>query len=288
MARRNAVRLGFFYRLLLFISSVVVAGASSPARATMVEPMSLETLADYAVQVIEGMVAEVRSFRENSPPRIISQVTWSPVAFLKGGPSTATTSFVLTVPGGEVDGWQMRIAGAPEFRPGERWLLFLLPEYRTFPTVGIWEGAFRIVEDSNGVRRVYSAGGAAIVGLDNEKGTMVRVSSEEATHAKSSCVGFDRVRPGSIVITADLEIQRQVTMPRAMSYAEFKETLAPVLAQSRAPGAAAPVGKAVVQVFTPTALKSADKHDLADSPPLIPRRPIDAVRANPRKVPEAP
>lgn len=282
------MRPGFFHSLLLFISSAVVAGAFSPARATIVEPMSLETLADHAVAVMEGVVAEVRSVRESSPSRIVSEVTWTSVTFLKGGPSTATASFVLTVPGGEVDGWQMRVAGAPEFRPGQRWLLFLHSEYRTFPTVGIWEGAFRIIEDSGGVRRVYSAEGGAVVGLENEKGTMVRVSAEETAVAKSSCVGFDRVRPGPIVVTADADASRQETeQPRAMSYAEFQEKLSPIVARSRVHAASAPVGKAVVQEFTPTRLKSTGELNGGIESPLH-HRPIDTDRADPKEAPETP
>ena len=47
------------------------------------------------------------------------------------------------------------MASAPAFAAGEKWILFLLPTYKTFPVVGLSHGAFRVPTDTDGVERVF-------------------------------------------------------------------------------------------------------------------------------------
>ncbi|MFQ5496104.1 MAG: hypothetical protein ACE5EX_12070, partial [Phycisphaerae bacterium] len=128
---------------------------SRPARATTVVPMTLATIADHAGQVILADITVVRSAWADNPRRIETTITLSPVEYLKGAPGTASAStFTLIVPGGTVGDTQMRITGAPDFRVGDRWMLCLLPTYKTHPVVGVSRGAFKIVSDDRGVQRV--------------------------------------------------------------------------------------------------------------------------------------
>lgn len=82
------------------------------------------------------------------------------VEYVKGeGPESVD----LVMPGGTLDGFTMKIEGAPELHAGERWMLFLLPEWRTHPCVGIWQGAFQEVPTPQG--RVVVGTGGLVTGL---------------------------------------------------------------------------------------------------------------------------
>lgn len=131
---------------------------ASAAIASSVVPMSVATMADHAGQVITGDVVALRSYWIDEPRRIETEVTFAGVTYLKGAPADADGTFTLRVPGGTIGDLQMRIEGAPRFAAGETWLLFLLPTYKTFPVVGIDQGAYRVVHDADGVDRVHRGG----------------------------------------------------------------------------------------------------------------------------------
>jgi hypothetical protein len=145
----------------------VAALIASAAYGTSVVPMTVATMADHAGQVITGDVASLRSYWVDQPRRIETEITFSGVGYLKGAPADADGSFILRVPGGAIGDLQMRIEGAPQFAVGESWVLFLLPTYRTFPVVGIAQGAYRVVRAADGVHRVYR-GALAVAGVGAE------------------------------------------------------------------------------------------------------------------------
>jgi hypothetical protein len=130
--------------------------------------MSVPTLADHAGQVIAGDVASARSYWAKDPRRIETEIVFEQVEYLKGRLAQSGPTFRLIVPGGTVGRTSERLAGAPTFAVGERWLLFLLPQYKTYPVVGIWQGAFRIERDAEGTERIYDASGRTIAGLSAE------------------------------------------------------------------------------------------------------------------------
>jgi hypothetical protein len=131
---------------------------ASVAAGTTVAPMNVATLSDHAAQVFIGTVVSSAAYWTGSPLRIESEVRFIDVVYLKGEPpSTADAEPALIVPGGAVGSTEFRVAGAPIFVPGQRWLLFLLPTYRTFPIVGLWEGAFQVKPDEEGIPRVLQA-----------------------------------------------------------------------------------------------------------------------------------
>ena len=124
-------------------------------------------MADHAALVFVGRVGSVESRWADGPRRIESDVEFEQVECLKGSLPPGRETFSLLVPGGAVGTTQMRICCAPTFRVGEKWLLFVLPNYRTFPVVGLWQGALRIETDRDGIERVFTASSDPVTGTDD-------------------------------------------------------------------------------------------------------------------------
>lgn len=233
--------------LPLSIQLLALGMALGGVRAGEVAPMTVRELADFAGQVIIGRVTAVRSYWAENPRRIESTVTFDNVAYLKGAVASSSTSFALTVPGGEVGTWEMRVGCAPTFAVGEKWLLFLLPTYRTFPTVGLSQGAFRVVADSAGVDRVYTAVGLPLAGIDER--TWVRPLQTPAISPKERCVSADRVR-------LQTPSARDVIAP-SLPLAEFLDQVRPILAASRTHHLIGPAGQRETVHYTPVPFPSA-------------------------------
>jgi hypothetical protein len=206
---------------------------ASSAAASSVVPMTVETLADHAGQVVVGRIAAIRSYWAEDPRRIESEVTLEQVEYLKGGLPANRSTLTFTVPGGAIDGFEMRLGCAPAFAIGEKWLLFLLPTYKTFPVVGISSGALRVVADHQGVERLSDSHGAAVRGLD-ERGfiTFAQTAAplpvahlHDATDAR---VSFDAARAEPV---------------EAMRLAEFVNLIGPILAQSTDHRLSVPAGR---------------------------------------------
>ena len=134
------------------------------ANATTVEPIDLSTAADLAAEVLVGRIGGIETRWAENPRRIESVLTFVDLSTMKGEASSGVVQ--LTVPGGSLDGFTFRIAGAPEFAVGETWLLFVLPTYKVHPVVGLNQGAFRVIADETGVPRVHDAGARPVLGLD--------------------------------------------------------------------------------------------------------------------------
>jgi len=209
----------------------------APASASSVIPMSLATLADHAGQVIVGEVASVRPHWADGPRRIQTEVVFEHVEYLKGKLADSGDTFVLLVPGGTVGELTLRLADTPVFAVGDKWVLFLLPEYKTYPVVGLAQGAFRVQTSPDGVARVYDAVGQPVAGFDAD--------------------GFMQLAPGAqsdaaarLAGSKKLRVRAPVAQPPAqpLAYDEFLALLRPVLTQSRPHALAGPAGKpALVQ-----------------------------------------
>lgn len=164
--------------------AALAIAAAVPAWATSVAPMSVPVMADYAAAVIVGEVASIESHWTAAVPWTIeSTITLRQVEHLKGAHAGARSTFTLTVPGGAIDGYRMRIAGAPEFAPGETWVLFVLPQWRVHPVVGIMAGAFRAEADAKGGPLRVHQDGRPVAGLD-ESGFIVTSAAGVAADAR--------------------------------------------------------------------------------------------------------
>ena len=242
---------------------VCVTWASiSAADATTVEPMPASRLADHAAVVVDAVVESVQSRWSDNPREIVTEVRFASVDYWKGGWSPAAAvpaAMTLTVPGGTIGSLTMRIAGAPEFAAGQRWILFILPEYRVFPVVGLWEGAFRVKQDSLAVDRVHDASSRPVIGLETTG--QFRVASDAPFSPAQSCVGAVGVHLETLSTTASNQ--------PALSVAEFKSLMTPILAASRIHSSASVAGRRVPTQFTSTPLvpNPASLGNRADAPP---------------------
>lgn len=255
----------------VLVFATVLAGAAGAQAGTVA--LSLPELANHAGQVIVGTVAGVRPYWADDPRRIESEITLERVEYLKGRLADSTDRFALIVPGGEVDGTRMTVGCAPEFRVGERWILFLLPTYRNHPVVGLHQGAFLVRPDADGVERVMSRhhGAEAAVAEIGADGFVEHV--QRAADAREHVRAAHHVR----VIAAD------ASEPQSMTYADFVARLAPILAVSREHHLTAPAGRPVFAHYRAVPLRPAPTQqgaNGADHRP-VPRRGQGGARTAP-------
>lgn len=227
---------------------MALGAVSTPARASTVEPMNLSTMADHAGQAIVGEVAEVNSYRADRPRRIESLVVFKNVQYLKGRQRDSTDTFKLVVPGGVIGDEQMRLCCAPTFAVGQKWVLLLLPAYRTFPVVGLYQGAFRVVTDAQGGERVYyEVHGASlpITGFDDDG--FARISGGRGPDAKKLLMVANHLRLKDLTTGSDDRSTSpgRADGPDAMTYQAFLSQLQPVLDASKAHRLSAPAGRSL-------------------------------------------
>jgi hypothetical protein len=234
--------------------------------------MTVQTLSDFAGQVIVGRVASVRSYWAENPRRIESEVRLENVEYFKGRLANSTASFTLIVPGGKVGEMQLQIADAPNFAVGEKWVLFLLPTYKTFPVVGLHQGAFRIEADAAGVERVYLSEHDAVLGVAPDG--FVKSGKADSHQPQSRQVGANGVQVRPVHDDSN-------SAQAAISLQDFLQQLSPVLAASRDHQLTEPAGKRVPVVYTPSPLRTS----AAGNPPAT--RTGDHPRLLDRSAPEA-
>ncbi|MCA9283343.1 MAG: hypothetical protein KDA30_15035 [Phycisphaerales bacterium] len=192
--------------------------------------MPVPTLADHAAQVVIAEIASVRSYWADEPRRIETELVLEHVEYLKGAYDGAPVTMTLTVPGGTVTGadgeeWGMHLCCAPEYKAGERWVLFVLPTCKVHPVVGMDRGSFRVVQDDAGVERVHMADGRAVAAVSEEG--MIRAHTQ-AVHRPQPSVS---AQLGVKLI--DPDEAEQGAEERAMSLDDFEAAIAPALARSR-------------------------------------------------------
>jgi len=118
---------------------------------TLVPRMTLEQMAEESHRILHGTVVRVWSGWDAG-----RQVIWTHAAVrlhetLKGEPAE---EIVVSEPGGEVGGMEMRVAGAPRFEPGEELVLFTTKTPIGYlRTCGWGQGKF-IVQEEGGAKKV--------------------------------------------------------------------------------------------------------------------------------------
>lgn len=248
MQRNDARRTKRLTFIAVAVLSIAVAMLPIPgAFASTVVPMTVHTMADRAGQIVAGKIAAVRSYWAENPRRIETEVTLEQVTYLKGGQAEAPGVFTLVIPGGTVGETEMRICCAPVFRPGEKWVLFVPPSYKTFPVVGLFRGAFRVTPDPTGIERVYSSAAQPVLGMDPDGFVRMAGGNMDPHDRLIAAVNAEvRWRPSPLL------------NPPAISFEDFLALIQPILDTSRDHHLTEPAGRRVPVVYTPTTLARTD------------------------------
>jgi len=143
---RLRIRLIFAARGVTLVALLCVA---STVRATTVLPMTFDELLAEASTIVKGEVVEVRSdWRDRRPGEgpIVTYVTVRVQETLKGGPAT---QMLLEFLGGTVGDLTLAVAEIPQFKVGDRDILFINDAGRpSSPIVGFFTGRFPIRVDA--------------------------------------------------------------------------------------------------------------------------------------------
>lgn len=142
--------------LLLFAAPIALS--AQPAEPVLGK-LSLDQLADRAGMIVVSTVTARRAEWEHQGASrlIVTKVTLEVEQALKGSPPR---TLVIEVLGGTIGDETLRVSHVPEFRVGDRDVLFLTSTVRAVsPLVGVNQGRFRILSESaNGVARMVTTG----------------------------------------------------------------------------------------------------------------------------------
>lgn len=171
-----------FCRLTAAVTVSAIVALGGRAAATVIVAKDFNALCDEADMIFVGTVVSVES-RWADPKRqaIETLVTFSDLTWIRGTPRGAIT---LRFSGGAVDDIREEIVGVPQFRAGERRVIFALEGRFVSPVVGFDQGAFRVIDGSGGPQVVGAAEaddphGALHLGAPPASGTPVPVGLDE-------------------------------------------------------------------------------------------------------------
>ena len=141
--------------------SILCVWLAMCASATTLELLGFDGLIDKATQVVRGRIGSCEGAYRGS--MIYTQCTVEILETLKGTPATETR---VSVPGGRVGRIRQSIAGAPQFRVGSEYVLFLWTSPSGFTQVmGLSQGKFE-VQGSGAAQTVGRAAVADVTMLD--------------------------------------------------------------------------------------------------------------------------
>ncbi len=148
------------------------------ANATTVIAPKFDELVSRAQVIFDGEVTGLQSqwIGEGAQHRIVTFVTFKVNESIKGDPGS---TYSIRMLGGTVDGRTMRVTDAPEFKVGERRILFVENNGSQFiPLVGIQHGSFRVQKDQSGRDTLFTGGGQPLADVN-------QLGGDEAAIAKS-------------------------------------------------------------------------------------------------------
>lgn len=174
-AGRRANRI-YHFLLVILIIAVPLAGA---LRATVVERLAFADLIKYGDVIIEGKVVKSEAVRDRRGA-IATTITMEVTKSLRGAP--ASGNFEFTIPGGELDGMGLVIAGVPKFNINDEMILFLAgesPRGTRFP-VGLGQGKFNIQRDPKTGAKLLSRELAGLDVVDPKTGKPASFGADSA------------------------------------------------------------------------------------------------------------
>ena len=130
------------------IAALVILACTASLRATTFIATDLNELTRDAQTIARGRVVAVESRWSDDHQRIETLVTLAAENYLKGALGD-TVEFV--VPGGRLGRYRSIVIGAPQFRTGDRLIVFLGARAPSLPhVIGLNQGLFRLVQESDG------------------------------------------------------------------------------------------------------------------------------------------
>ena len=150
--------------LLVLIALVSCSLGTRVADAASFEARDFSALAIEADQIVIGTVATT-SARRTGPREIVTDYRFDKLEVVKG--KVTTSSLTLTMLGGSVGTDKLTVVGAPTFKRGVRYLVFISGNgTMMFPLVGGDQGIFQIRGDQlSGVPRIHDYKGRAVTRL---------------------------------------------------------------------------------------------------------------------------
>lgn len=167
--------------LVLIVASITMR---SPAQATSVPEVTFPQLVHDADVIAVGSVSEIKEQWDEARKAPLTLVTFSALSVLKGNPGTTMTLEFL---GGHTpQGLLLVIPGVPQFKVGEKTVVFCAGNHRAFsPLVGVWQGLMRVMKDpQRGIETVSDNFHTPIVTVD--KGKLTKLSPATAEQAPLS------------------------------------------------------------------------------------------------------
>ncbi len=296
----HRIKRGYIWRMTLLrivlVSMWALCSVCASASASSVKPMAMQELADRSAQVCIVRIDSVTS-RWSQPARssldgarigatskrqIESVVRLSEIEFLKNASSLNNEAMPrtldLVVPGGTLDGFTMELCGAPQFVAGERWMLFLLPQWKTHPCAGIWQGAFRIDESASGP---VVRGHAGLVAGINSDGFVQLANTQGARDSASRCCAA-HAQTKSVITQSNASASAATPVLPPISLTEWRAQLARFLERSPrlALAKSARIGMHIVATERATPM-----HDATGAPVSVPARRAPAGTKRPTQVP---
>lgn len=192
--------LGLPTRLLPAIL-VFVGGVAASSGATSVVPVTFDELVDNAREIFLAQVVGIQAnwLDSRDGRAIVTLVTFRVDESFKGGLQTQTSIEFL---GGTIGDVRFEVVGMPEFRIGDREVLFVGDRTAVSPLVGFMQGRFRVVKNPwTGVESVRTYDGRAIastadVGRSKQSSTKV-IRSMTLAEFRASIVARVRLMPSA-------------------------------------------------------------------------------------------
>lgn len=222
--------------------TIIVAGlacSASIATATTIARMSFLEIARASDGVIAGIVSDITA-RRSDQGIIFSFVTLEDVDVVQG--SYEGDSFTLRLEGGSLDGEIQVVEGAPNFRVGERVLVFVDGNgERIVPIAGWEQGLFRVISDpESGEEFISDAVGNRVFGIlegelvkEDRFGTAAELYGGEQyghAHSERAQINFGHAEGGEILPeeqphTDESALQLEGLIGSVMTYEAFTTQL---------------------------------------------------------------
>ena len=131
------------YFVMIFI--VVLFFSISSAHTTEIIPSTLEYMTDFSDTIVVGTVSDKYSYWEGQ--KIFTNVGIDVEQFVKKSEDERSSYLQLKIPGGTVGDLSFHVDQGPEFKEGEKVMLFLKKINSDYFPYGLSYGVYRIYSD---------------------------------------------------------------------------------------------------------------------------------------------